>query len=338
MSTLDKSKSIDALVSVIIPVFNVIDYLEKSVYSVCSQTYKNLDIILIDDGSTDGSSELCDELSKNDNRIRVIHKKNSGLSDSRNIGLLNMRGKYLTFVDSDDWIKDSMVEEMLRVSIKKDADIVVCESYFVYGSSVEKMHFSNSIITQNRDEAMKTLVEDRKFKTRAWGKIYKRSVWENVYFPHGEIYEDVSTIYKTYLKSKRIALLDNPMYFYNQREGSIVHSGSYKTIFSLLTARISRRNDLKRIMPNILVELNASIITAVLDIYREAALSGEKLSYSENKYLKRTIFKYMGYKENLSLSPRYKSELFVLLVSGSLYYNVEKRLDRLIIHIKRMGN
>lgn len=336
MDFMNKKTYGNNLVSVIIPIFNVANYLEKSIDSVRNQTYKNLEIILIDDGSTDGSSNLCDIISKKDKRIRVIHKENSGIADARNVGLLNARGEYITFVDSDDWLEKSMIEELLTILKKRNADIIACENYFVYENRVENSRFSNNILSQNSEEAIKTLIEDRKFRSRSWGRIYKFDVWDNVHFPHGKTYEDVSTIYKTYLNAKSIVLVDKPLYFYNQRDGSIVHSKNYKTMFNLLDACMERREYLKKVMPDLLTELNASVIAACIDIYRESALFQEKLTYSENKYLKQIIFRYMGYREFKNLSPRYQSELFVLSISSKLYYGIENELNSLIIHIKRM--
>jgi len=337
MDSLNKEEKSNPVVSVIIPVFNVVSYLEKSVKSVCTQTYDNLEILLIDDGSTDGSDKLCDSLANHDARIRVIHKKNSGIADTRNVGLENVHGNFIVFIDSDDWVKSDMIERLLNVLLNENADIVACENYFVYGDRIEKPDTSGKCVRQDSDSSLKTLLDDRKFRSRTWGRIYKASTWKGISFPSGTTYEDVSTVYKTYLKAKVIVLLDEPLYFYNQRDNSIVHSDSYKSFFNLLDARILRKKELGKLKPKFLPELKVSVIAAIIDIYREAALSNQRLDFGEDEKLQLILSKNYGKLEKKLLSPRYRAELNLLKLSKGMFYSMENKLNSLVIHIKRMG-
>ncbi|HJE45711.1 glycosyltransferase [Levilactobacillus namurensis] len=336
MNNTRKLELMDPKVSIIIPVYNVRKYLKKSVESVCNQTYKNLDILLVDDGSTDGCSEICDSFARKDSRVRVIHKMNSGISDTRNVGLRNVLGNYLVFVDSDDSIKTVMVERMMNVLVSNSADMVACENDFIYSDRVDSPKTSGKIIQQNTDEALKILLEDRKFRSRTWGRVYKTSLWDGISFPYGKTYEDVSTVYKVYLNAKRIVLLDESLYEYNQRENSIVHKKAYTSLFDLLDARVDRRNVLGEIKPMLLPELNASVMSAVLDIYRRSVLSKNRLTSDERNEMKNILEKYSDRESLKVLSPRYRMEKW-LLHSNCLYNLAEERLDKLIIFMKRMG-
>lgn len=209
------------LITVIIPVYNVEKYLKECLESIINQTYKNLEIILIDDGSTDASGEICDEYSKRDNRIRVVHKANGGLSSARNLGLDIANGEYVTFIDSDDYIDLEFMKTLHHLCIKNSADIVECEF----------IRFENSVVNTFNLKSVSTIdiytIEDRRRHVYmkhsiACNKMYKHYIFEELRFPIGKINEDEYVTYKAlyYCKGKSV-YLSLPLYFYRCNPNSI---------------------------------------------------------------------------------------------------------------------
>lgn len=220
------------LISIIIPVYNVEEYLKDCLDSIRAQSYENLEIIVVDDGSTDNSSLICDEFAKIDTRFIVVHKQNGGQADARNIGVLRSTGKYLMFVDSDDVVKNTYVERLYNVLIDKNVDIV-CSPYKKIYEINELLNdnesISNPIVYSNIEGLEKLLYQNKIFHTGAFGKIFKKEVWKDVSFPKGMIYEDLGTTYKILLKSNRVAGIDEHLYGYRIRKGSTMRQ-AYKPI------------------------------------------------------------------------------------------------------------
>ena len=231
----ETEKAHDCLVSVIIPVFNEIQFLNEALESVLNQSYKRLEIIIIDDGSTDGSGEICDEYSLIDNRIRVIHQTNAGLSAARNIGLDIAKGDFIAFIDSDDAYHFRFIEIMVNTAVREKADIVVCK-YSVH-HTMKKMDISKFERTKmdrgggvyNRIECINSLV-DGDIDSFAWNKLYRRELWNNIRFPYGRVYEDFATTYKVINNSTILCTVDQPLYYYRKHEGSITGSFSQKNV------------------------------------------------------------------------------------------------------------
>ena len=211
-------------ISVIVPVYKVEQYLRKCVDSIIKQTYSNLEIILIDDGSPDNCPIICDEYAMKDNRVVVIHKKNGGLSDARNVGIAKSTGKYITFVDSDDYISSDYIEYLYKLILSANGDVSIVLPQIFYDNQ-EQVAISNkkeSIRIYVSKSALLTMLYQKKFDTSAWGKLYSKKIFEDVVFPVGNIYEDISTIYKTLLKSKVIVYSNQKKYYYLKRNDSIM--------------------------------------------------------------------------------------------------------------------
>ena len=193
-------------ISVIIPVYNVEKYLRKCIDSVINQTYHNLEIILIDDGSLDNCGSICDEYCVIDERIRVIHKSNGGLSDARNAGLDIACGEYIGFVDSDDWIDPEMFEQLHKDLKSTGKDISVCGYLREYEQNKLVRVVGNdtheNILLMTPQEAMNELLEDDIIRNHMWNKLYRAKIFENVRFPLGRNFEDVLIQYKLFEKAK----------------------------------------------------------------------------------------------------------------------------------------
>ena len=207
------------MISVIVPVYNVRDYIERCVNSITHQTYGNLEILLVDDGSTDGSSEICDKLSRDDDRIIVIHKENGGLSSARNLAIDKARGEYLFFVDSDDYILPGIIEKLYNACINYKAEISCCG----YISGKKEYYSSGKTEIINSIEATKRLFICDGIDANAVCKLYDARLFESLRYPLCA-YEVVPVTYKTFLKSNRIVLLGVPGYYIEKREGSITRS------------------------------------------------------------------------------------------------------------------
>ena len=212
------------LVSIIVPIYNVEKFLEECIQSIINQTYKKIEIILVNDGSTDNSYDICLKYQKKDNRIHVINKINGGLSSARNTGLSKARGEYVVFIDSDDFIDSAMIEILVDLIEKESADIVCC-NYDMYdeNSQLVKKHklYSKGIEVFDRKKSIDLLLGERHFKCYACNKIYKKTMFRGVCFPEGKLYEDIITQYRLIGKCDKLVFCDRDLYHYRIRKGSI---------------------------------------------------------------------------------------------------------------------
>lgn len=208
-------------ISIILPVFNVEHYLKKCIDSILNQTYKNIEIIIIDDGSTDGSASICDYYTKTYDFIKCVHKENGGLSSARNAGLEMCSGEYISFVDSDDYIHPEMLDIMLRNLKQYKADISVCGYTMVYPSKSEEIKEGNDIKVYDPELAFKVLFHRNNIGVLACNKLFASYLFRDIRFPENQQFEDINTIYKVISISKRIVYEPTALYFYNQRTDSI---------------------------------------------------------------------------------------------------------------------
>lgn len=210
------------LISVIIPIYKVEEYLDECVCSVVNQTYTNLEIILVDDGSPDNCPQMCDEWACKDSRIRVIHKPNGGLSDARNAGIDAATGEYIAFVDSDDFIKPDMLEKLYTAIQKEKADIAACGILNCEGD--RRTAWGCRDFAGSSEQILALLYDDAAYPVAAWNKLYRRSCWETLRFPVGKTCEDAFTTYRLVHNAKRIAMIPEALYCYRIRPGSIMTS------------------------------------------------------------------------------------------------------------------
>lgn len=213
------------MVSIIVPVYNVEKYLERCVDSIINQTYKELEIILVDDGATDSSPELCEQFAKKDARIQVIHKKNGGLSDARNAGIPYASGEFLYFCDSDDYIEKNLIKDCVAKITEENADLLIFDFYRVQNGTT-------SICTEKIPEKTFTLDEIPEVlltSPSACNKFFRTEFLKNseILFPFGRLYEDLGTLPKLYQKAKKISYLKKPYYYYDIREGSIMTASRF---------------------------------------------------------------------------------------------------------------
>lgn len=251
------------LISVIVPVYNVEKYLDACVESIVNQTYKELEIILVDDGSPDRCPEMCDAWAKKDSRIKVIHKENGGLSDARNCGMKVATGEYIGFVDSDDLIHPQMFEKLFDVISKTNADIAQCN--YIKFSDYLSVNFEcnsqkNDVIILNSHDAVNDLLKGKTIDTISCNKLYKSYVALKVDFEVGRINEDVLWTYRVIASCNIIASFDEKLYWYYQREDSIMNCEYSEKKLDALYALSKRAQEIKTSFPDLypLAERNYS--------------------------------------------------------------------------------
>ena len=237
----------EPLISVIIPVYNTKDYLDQCLWSIQRQTLRDIEVIIIDDGSNDGSEKICEEYGKRDSRFRIWHQKNAGLAAARNRGIEQARADYIMWTDSDDWVEPTFCEEALKAATENRADIVV----FRFTQHDEDDKESAEKIRPFPEEGMispeKALTESWELISDVvWNKIYRRELYKDIQYPEGYLYEDRATTYQLVHAAERVCLTNQYLYHYRgQRTGSISNTRSLRRIQDYYRFSITRINDFK---------------------------------------------------------------------------------------------
>lgn len=318
---------IEELISIIVPIYNVEKYLRRCIESIMNQTYKNLEIILIDDGSEDNSGKICDEYVEKDSRIKVIHKKNGGLSDARNSGLKIAEGKYVGFVDSDDYIAVDMYEYLFNLIKNNDACISICNFEKIWDNIEKKdkeIEFKQSELVLDSKEALKSIIDDKKLKSYAWNKLYKIELFKDIEYPKGLNMEDIATTYRLIYKSKKVVIGNEKKYYYIQREGSILNSKKSKYYIDYFNVFYERflffiKNNLK--YDNVYL----SMINFILSFYLIKGNEVDRFRKEKNvrKILKDVIMQCNKEKIKIKLKLLLRCE--VLLINEKVYINIFRR-------------
>ena len=239
------------LISVIVPVYKVEKYLDKCVSSIVNQTYKNLEIILVDDGSPDNCPAMCDAWAEKDNRIRVIHKQNGGLSDARNAGMKIASGEFIGFVDSDDWIVSDMYQHLYEIMTDDRSDIAVCGALMVWEDGRTQKLTRDGSCVLNREDAMRAIIEESWLKQPVWNKLYRTEKIRDITFPVGKYHEDVFWSYRAVGMADRVSVSDKVGYYYLQRDGSIMDERYSPKRLDAVDAKVQRCAYIQRCFPKL---------------------------------------------------------------------------------------
>lgn len=270
------------LISVIVPIYNVGDYLAQCVECLINQSYKNLEIILVDDGSTDECPEICDNLAKTDTRIKVIHKKNGGLSDARNAGYLESTGEYISFIDSDDLLSTEMLSTLKGIIDSEGSEIAECEFTVIHDRKIpEESNEAPSIVKScTAEEALGLSIYDKIFRQTVWNKLYKRNVIGDILFAVGKIHEDEHWTYRILANCKKLSHTDKRLYFYYQRQESIMNTKFSLKRLSALEGKKERIKFFKINYPSLVFDAKRILLLNCLYLYQLAlkALSGDELN------------------------------------------------------------
>ena len=274
------------LVSIVTPVYNVERFLPQCIDSVLAQTLNDWELILIDDGSTDGSGAVCDRYAAADPRIRVVHKKNGGQAESRNIGISMARAELIGFVDSDDWIEPRMYEVLYDALVKNGADISICGYFMSYVGSEKPSMKGDKEILIPAQEALNKVLDDKEIKSYIWDKLFKRELLVDK-FPESYYYEDYSTLFKWFANAGKVVVRELPLYHYRQRAGSTDHDVDPRKKYHFFLAEQERCRFLKSkgMFPERSREFQVKVVrTAIQEIKgiaREAGCGDNAMKYIE---------------------------------------------------------
>lgn len=310
-------------VSIIVPVYNVKIYLENCINSLKNQSYQNIEVILVNDGSTDGSGELVAELIQKDSRFRLVDQENQGLSEARNTGIAYISGDFVFFLDSDDYLDFRCVEKLVAVAKENKGEIVQANFYYNYPSY---LLYNSSLITSqvitNKEDLIKELINQDSIKNFAWGKLIRKELLKDISFPKGKYFEDTFWKYKVIDKCSRYIVLGECLLFYTQREQSISSSFSIKNIDQI----IGESERLDFILKNYSVEIqklakSKFFFTCIEHKYLLNYLSKE----SERKFYRNTI-------ETYKLKYKLAQDNFWLnvLFTSKLVFNCVKNWNRVL--------
>ena len=331
------------LISVIIPAYNIAPYLERGVVSVLNQTYRNLEVILVDDGSTDKSGQICDRLAEKDDRVIVIHKKNGGLADARNVGMEAAKGSFIGFVDGDDWIDTDMYERMLGAALAQQADMAVCRYRRIYGKQVEDASVDRVAVFEGQ-VALQYDVEEREeydIQNAAWNKLYRRELLDKLRFPVGKWYEDIVFSAKALSGAARCVYLDSACYNYIiDREGSIMNVKiNSRTFTDQIPAYWERSSFLRELGRRDLADIHDYFVYKRLLLFYNQLKKGREPD--KKKYLKEItdiIYRNRGDYERIYrcsiANPNEKRKMDLFLKSPKLYWCVMCINEAVILPIK----
>ena len=297
----------NGLISIIVPVYDVEKYIGRCVDSIINQTYKNLEIILVDDGSPDNCGKICDEYAKKDCRIKVLHIKNGGVSNARNVGIEASTGEYISFVDSDDVICPEMYEKLLNCALENNADIVQCHYYHLFEDGhKEDMKCEKTVQKiENTEDARKAVVYN-KISFSVWAKLFKREIIGDIRFNTAlKVSEDRLFVYECCSKASKVVMLDDVEYGYFQRESSVIHTFNIKKFYDddfvtkIFMKSYSNDKDIRNYLEKRTVNMCIGCICGILrnreyedslsDVRRELLVYGKKELFRKGVSLKNRI-------------------------------------------------
>ena len=318
------------LISVIVPIYKVEEYLDRCVESIVNQTYKNLEIILVDDGSPDNCSHICDEWAKKDSRIKVIHKKNGGLSDARNAGMEIAAGAYISFIDSDDYISLGFFETLISVMGAEASDIVECSvAKFYENKRIREYSDDMSIVSFDTENALSGLIWESPFHQHVWNKLYKADVAKDIPFAVGKLNEDEFWTYQVFGKAKKITKINKTMYFYLQRSNSIMGENYSIRRLDALEGKANRQNYIEKNYPALTEQAKINFYGSCMFAYQCV------LKYLNGQEKRDAIARINMYRQECNLSI---SEIMQIQDSSRKYYLFSKVSFYLCCKIKAVAN
>ena len=306
------------LISIIIPVYNVENYVERCLESVLNQTYTNLEIIIIDDGSTDKSSKICEKYKKKDKRIKLSKISNKGTSYARNYAIKKAKGKYINFIDSDDYIESNMIEILYNNLKKEKADISCCSFYEVFKDEIKPKNQDINYYVMNNREAIKKTFLDRGLDVYTWNKLYDKKLFKNIEFPLGKKSQDRFIMYEIFDNAKKIVYESRCLYYYIQRDNSAANSlknVNTDSIEACLNA-VSYLRKYRDIRPLAVKEY----LQTRLRVYKKIIYFKGQDDIKIRKDLKREFKNY----SNIKYTPKEKIELFLFKYMPNTYRLIGK--------------
>lgn len=316
------------IISIIVPVYNVEKYLCQCVQSILDQTFQNIEIILVNDGSTDMSASICNEFKEKDHRIVVINKENGGLSDARNVGIKVAKGRYIAFVDSDDFVHKEMLNKLYQRITIDGSDMAVC-GYIQYYNNVKR---SEQYI-YGRDEVISparffdSILSNEKIGNYAWNKLYKKELFAEITFPKGKAFEDINTTYKLVLLSDKISIINEALYYYRQRCNSISNSINVAYLRNQIDAIVERNKAISTKFPYLVKKCKINELKFYVINYNQISKK-YKYDFKELVWYRNNIIELSRYYKSKGL--KYRLICFCIIRLPFLYSS----LIYLFAHIK----
>lgn len=310
------------IISIIVPVYNVEEYLQRCIDSILNQRFKDFELILINDGSTDNSLKICKEYSLSDSRVKVINKENGGLSSARNAGINIAKGKYIGFVDSDDWINEEMYQTLYNLLQEYDCDIAECCYKKVYDEKIiekQKKRYEISILSNIKIlESM--YVNNFAGSTISVNKLYKSSLFKNIRFPEGKLNEDQFTTYKIYFNSRKVVSINREMYYYYQSGNSITRSEfSIKKLDAIEAIESSKRFFEENNLYDLVLWNDTLYSFVLIKYYFILESNGKEFNEIKNKLKIKFNDNYKSFINNPYIGKKSKFLLIMFNISPKLY-------------------
>lgn len=285
------------LISVIVPIYNVEKYLARCFDSIVNQTYKNLEIILVDDGSPDRCPQMCDDYAEKDSRIKVVHKKNGGLSDARNAGMAVSTGEYISFIDSDDYVSDDFFECLLDVMNKENSDIAECSVVKFYeGNHFDEFNDDLLEKTYDAQDAMSALIAENPFHQHVWNKLYKTELVKDIPYAVDKLNEDEFWTYQVFGRANKVSKLNKTMYYYFQRNSSIMGVGYNIRRLDALEGKANRQKYIENNFPELSTQAKIDLYGSCMFAYQSV------LKFMSGADKKKALSIIKKYKNNCNLS------------------------------------
>lgn len=327
---------INEKVSIIVPVYNVEKYLTHCLDTLRNQSYRNIEIILVDDGSTDRSGAICDQYQQVDSRIRVIHKENGGLSSARNAGIQIATGEYFSFVDSDDWVSVYMIETLLDAVVETNSDIAVCGFFCVKENDISPDAMDGTIRVMNKETAVEELI-NWKIRDYAWNKLYARKLFNDILYPVGHNYEDMFTTYRLFLKSNQIVQIPDILYYYRIRSGSIANEARQEKLLKnkldALQAYSERIHNISCVIPKLRRLVVEKFFQRFIDymLYIDCIYKGDQII--SHKYRKKVMElgkKYIS--QTSGIDKRLYIKTLIILYTDNIFFVFYNKI-KTILHL-----
>ena len=316
------------LISIIVPVYNVEKYLRRCLDSIINQSYKNIEVLLIDDGSTDNSGKICDEYKKRDTRIKVLHEKNEGQATARNLGIRNAKGKYISFIDSDDFVDIYFIEKLYSNIIEESADISVCATHkFFKNKDTEDIindKINKTIQNFNSQEAIKQLLlTNGKLNNYPVNKLYKKELFNNIKFPEGKKFEDIDIMYRLFDISKKISASTEILYYYYIHDDSTTGNLKLSNVYDKIDIIQERDKYIREKYYLLKEDCNEYLVHAFFIIFKQLLKLRGKQIKDDEKYndLKKTVV--LSKKMKLNFQERVLL-LLIKINNGFLYECIYK--------------
>lgn len=327
-------------VSIIVPVYNVDKYIRNTLESILKQDYQNKEIIIIDDGSTDKSLEICNNILYERKNVKIIHQNNLGVSVARNKGLENATGDYIMFVDADDILERDMISTLVKIMDGKNADIAICGYKIKKDNKILEYYGTNVKETYNKNQAIDEFLNEEKMNTSLWNKMFKRDIVSNIKFDEKlKINEDKVFLLEAILKANKVEYVDKCEYIYIKRENSATSSIFSDRLFDVIKANKIIERKLENINYNNIAKVKINELINLTTLYRMLILSDAKEKFkNELKMIRKKIKNSKIHFENLNKVNNTKALEIFIIKYFTPFYSVIIRIGKRISFIKKIKN